>query len=390
MVGSDFTIAASEIQNFSGLIPTLYTPNSITDFPSHILSCLAKFIDLDEPPQDLVQPYQSIAAAEDPLRDLAMARPQQQEPLASLSIEEYLKSFADNCEIDRTAVTKISNVVSKSDSHYLEGSYWRLQQSVSPEHRVTKIFSDFTHRATTHAVYLLEGDLVALTVNRDRHNYTEQRVQRLCQRDRYLLNLIDPHITQSYQNAIAFTLIQEQLDRRDRVLEESGTVLLSPDGQVQLMTKRAWKLLNQYFAKCSAHQLPQVLQQWLYQQISLLVNNSLPSPSSVPLHVGESIQKLTINLMPAPDGEQYLLRLKEHQAGSFSIDSLQLLGLTRREAEVLWLIAKDLSNPDIAESLQCSLSTVKKHLEHIYEKLEVQTRTAAVMTALVQLGLISS
>jgi DNA-binding CsgD family transcriptional regulator len=75
---------------------------------------------------------------------------------------------------------------------------------------------------------------------------------------------------------------------------------------------------------------------------------------------------------------------------SFSVELVQSLGLTKREAEVLWEIAKDKSNSDIARSLECSLSTVKKHLEHIYEKLEVQTRTAAVMTALTRLGLISN
>jgi DNA-binding CsgD family transcriptional regulator len=74
---------------------------------------------------------------------------------------------------------------------------------------------------------------------------------------------------------------------------------------------------------------------------------------------------------------------------SFSVELAQSLGLTKREAQVLWSIAKDKSNSDIALSLECSLSTVKKHLEHIYEKLEVKTRTAAVMTALLRLGLIS-
>ncbi len=79
----------------------------------------------------------------------------------------------------------------------------------------------------------------------------------------------------------------------------------------------------------------------------------------------------------------------QSQDRAFSVELAQSLGLTKREAEVLWSIAKDKNNADIAVSLECSISTVKKHLEHIYEKLEVQTRTAAVMTALIRLGLIS-
>lgn len=67
-------------------------------------------------------------------------------------------------------------------------------------------------------------------------------------------------------------------------------------------------------------------------------------------------------------------------------ESIRALGLTKREFEVLCWLAKDKSNGEIARLLKCSLSTVKKHLEHIYEKLEVQTRTAAVMRLLSQSG----
>jgi DNA-binding CsgD family transcriptional regulator len=86
---------------------------------------------------------------------------------------------------------------------------------------------------------------------------------------------------------------------------------------------------------------------------------------------------------------QQLTENPRPQDRAFSVELAQTLGLTKRESEVLWSIAKDKSNSDIAISLECSLSTVKKHLEHIYEKLEVQTRTAAVMTALIRLGLIT-
>jgi DNA-binding CsgD family transcriptional regulator len=90
------------------------------------------------------------------------------------------------------------------------------------------------------------------------------------------------------------------------------------------------------------------------------------------------------------ENQQQLIEIDRSKKQSFSVESAQSLGLTKREAEVLWWIAKDKSNSDIALSLECSVSTVKKHLEHIYEKLEVQTRTAAVMTALIRLGLISN
>ena len=51
--------------------------------------------------------------------------------------------------------------------------------------------------------------------------------------------------------------------------------------------------------------------------------------------------------------------------------------LTPREQEVLRLVGDGLRNADIAEALWVSPATVRKHLENIYDKLGVHTRTAA-------------
>ena len=58
------------------------------------------------------------------------------------------------------------------------------------------------------------------------------------------------------------------------------------------------------------------------------------------------------------------------------------LGLTRRETEVLSWVAAGRTNAQIAEVLSIAPGTVKKHLEHIYEKLGVSSRTDAAVTAI--------
>jgi DNA-binding NarL/FixJ family response regulator len=63
-------------------------------------------------------------------------------------------------------------------------------------------------------------------------------------------------------------------------------------------------------------------------------------------------------------------------------ERLRALGLTRREAEVLELVASGKTNPEIAQVLFVSRRTVKKHLEQIFGKLGVRTRTAAAARAL--------
>lgn len=56
--------------------------------------------------------------------------------------------------------------------------------------------------------------------------------------------------------------------------------------------------------------------------------------------------------------------------------------LSERELEVLQLVSEGASNIEIAKRLHISQATVKSHLVHIFGKLEVSDRTAAVMTAL--------
>ena len=62
------------------------------------------------------------------------------------------------------------------------------------------------------------------------------------------------------------------------------------------------------------------------------------------------------------------------QATASSMDSL-----TQREMEVLELLSKGLHYKEIASQLQLSTETVRKHCHHIYEKLQVTSRTEAVI-----------
>src|SRR5207253_7299957 len=61
--------------------------------------------------------------------------------------------------------------------------------------------------------------------------------------------------------------------------------------------------------------------------------------------------------------------------------------ITKREEEVLQLIADGLSTPEVASKLYISVKTVKNHLASIYQKLDTRDRTQAVLQA-VRMGIV--
>src|SRR6185503_4217032 len=74
-------------------------------------------------------------------------------------------------------------------------------------------------------------------------------------------------------------------------------------------------------------------------------------------------------------------------SGEINQKEIEKLGISKRELDVLSLMATGLSNEEIADKLFVSLNTVKTHSSKLFEKLNVQRRTQAIQEAK-KLGLI--
>jgi DNA-binding CsgD family transcriptional regulator len=72
--------------------------------------------------------------------------------------------------------------------------------------------------------------------------------------------------------------------------------------------------------------------------------------------------------------------VKEVPVQSFTLneDRLKDLGITKRELEILELMAQGMSNREIAQRLFVSENTVKTHSTHLFDKLSARRRTQAV------------
>jgi DNA-binding CsgD family transcriptional regulator/CheY-like chemotaxis protein len=101
-----------------------------------------------------------------------------------------------------------------------------------------------------------------------------------------------------------------------------------------------------------------------------------------PLATARGAQQLVATLQGRTVDDDWLVVLREVSDAATVEATMQAFGLTLRESEVLYWVAKGKTNRDIGDILGASPATVKKHLERIHEKLGVETRTAAAALAL--------
>lgn len=152
-----------------------------------------------------------------------------------------------------------------------------------------------------------------------------------------------------------------------------GVVLIDAQGRVAWRSPQAALWLHALGEPSAPGQLPVALDPVLAGGASVVLSTLAGTRLSVR------------NLGTATLGETMLL-LAPHKEGPAGTSRLADAALTPRETEVLSWLAKGKTNRDIGEILGMSPRTVNKHLEHIFEKLGVETRSAAAALASGQLG----
>jgi DNA-binding CsgD family transcriptional regulator len=147
-----------------------------------------------------------------------------------------------------------------------------------------------------------------------------------------------------------------------------GALMLSNDGIVRFATRGARRLIARYFdaANRTDGGLPTALRRWIAPRRG----------SQNSLVVYRADRRLVLRRLSEP---KWTVVLLEEGPQRPSIDAL---GLTRRETEVAACLALGKTNAEIAAILGMRARTVGKHLERIYEKLGVETRTAAAARVL--------
>lgn len=151
------------------------------------------------------------------------------------------------------------------------------------------------------------------------------------------------------------------------------------DGRISWQTALSRKLLGDYFGSEGPRAPTEVLA-WLQREVSRI--DQQPHPAEPPpLIITRGAGRLSFALHQAIGDGEWLLVLHEANDASVVEALSHAFKLTAKEAEVLYWVVQGKTNRDIGDILGSSPATVKKHLEHVYAKLGVETRTAAANVA---------
>jgi DNA-binding response OmpR family regulator/DNA-binding CsgD family transcriptional regulator len=162
-------------------------------------------------------------------------------------------------------------------------------------------------------------------------------------------------------------------------LDAFGNAVLAvtpADSRIVWQTPLARQWMQKYFAQpetASGTDTPAPLAAWLADGAT---------GTDTPLTIVRGASRLVFSLADGGDGEQRMIVLREESDAARVQALMALFRLTQRESEVLHWVMMGKTNRDIGDILGTSPRTINKHLEHVFHKLGVETRTAAAALAL--------
>jgi DNA-binding NarL/FixJ family response regulator len=169
------------------------------------------------------------------------------------------------------------------------------------------------------------------------------------------------------RNARAVRMAREALD-----VGGLGVLLMDAHGRIAWLSPQAQQAMAACFAGASAG----AGAAWLAGQQDDTATHGTAG--------GRTLMARRLGAVGMGESMWLLTWLSAAQEGAPS--RLATAALTPRETEVLSWVAKGKTNRDVGEILGLSPRTVNKHLEHVFEKLGVETRAAAAALASRELG----
>jgi DNA-binding CsgD family transcriptional regulator len=246
--------------------------------------------------------------------------------------------------------------------------------------RNTSLYTDYYRRVgIDHAValpiFVDRQLLVSFVLNRSRSDFTD--------RERAWLDAIRAPLAALYRNARALQQARVETDSLHELLARAGmaVVVLGPGRAVRDWTPASAAALRRYCGLVlrPGARLAGTIDAWLARLRA--GGDGRPDRTTV-LQVEHAGERLLIHALRPADSSSRVYLLLEEKRDALSDAQLARWQLTPREREILRWLALGKTDRDIAQLAGTGVRTVHKHLQRVYEKLGVETRTAAVMRAL--------
>ena len=158
---------------------------------------------------------------------------------------------------------------------------------------------------------------------------------------------------------------------------QATVAVRASDGKLVWQTPLSRKLLKDYFGT-GEDETPQRLLDWITEADAARRDGREPNS----LLIADGTRRLLATFHDQTGDQEWLVVLREENDASAIESLIAVFRLTQREAEVLYWATLGKTTKDIGDILGSSPRTVNKHLEHVFEKLGVETRTAAANLAM--------
>jgi DNA-binding CsgD family transcriptional regulator len=192
------------------------------------------------------------------------------------------------------------------------------------------------------------------------------------ERDR--LQSVTPALANAVRNCHQFAMAADWKAALEGLLEDpaAAVVLAAADGSEVARSDGAAGMLERWFARHDRRgkRLPSALE----RALACAVDAAAPTT----WHTCAKGLTLEVSLLPLTGhfgSARWMLRFQEHADGTRAPGNWRSQ-LTKREQQVTNGVLQGWDNRSIASELGCAQSTVKKHLQNIFEKLGLESRTA--------------
>jgi DNA-binding CsgD family transcriptional regulator len=339
-------ISASQWQRLAHANAAAAEFTDLDSFRAGISSLVKELVTCDITAYNEIRPGATAIVFADPVVTLA---PEDELMLATLALQNPLVAHFVSTGDGRAL--RFSDFITRRQLHHLD-LYDLVYRRLATEYQVAFVLP------------APPGEVVGITLNRARRDFTRQEVT--------LLELIRAPLRASYARLVELAELHRvvrALDAPDDCFTRAA-LLVDSDGSIVRWTASAAILLG----GVESGPAPEPLLDWLRRPP---VGGG---QSSAPLVFERDGRRLRATLHVDGPGAPRAVTLTEARSQPTRAQ-LRHLALSPRETDVLHALMGGASNPQMARDLGMSTRTVEKHLQHIYTRLGVTTRTAAIHRA---------